>query len=35
MADVTSVLYTYDLWRAFFRDSGGNMLALMSEVARR
>jgi methylmalonyl-CoA/ethylmalonyl-CoA epimerase len=25
---------TYDLWMAFFRDSEGNLLALMSEVAR-
>lgn len=26
---------TYDLWMAFFRDSEGNTLALMSEVTRR
>jgi methylmalonyl-CoA/ethylmalonyl-CoA epimerase len=26
---------TYDLWMAFFRDSEGNIHALMSEVARR
>jgi methylmalonyl-CoA/ethylmalonyl-CoA epimerase len=25
---------TYDLWMTFFRDSEGNLLALMSEVAR-
>jgi methylmalonyl-CoA/ethylmalonyl-CoA epimerase len=25
---------THDLWMTFFRDSEGNMLALMSEVAR-
>ena len=25
---------TYDLWMAFFRDSEGNLLGLMSEVAR-
>lgn len=26
---------SYDLWMAFFRDSEGNMLGLMSEVPRR
>jgi methylmalonyl-CoA/ethylmalonyl-CoA epimerase len=25
---------TYDLWMAFFRDSEGNLLSLMSEVAK-
>ena len=27
-------LATHDLWLAFFKDSEGNMLALMAEVAR-
>jgi methylmalonyl-CoA/ethylmalonyl-CoA epimerase len=25
---------THDLWMTFFRDSEGNLLALMSEVSR-
>jgi catechol 2,3-dioxygenase-like lactoylglutathione lyase family enzyme len=29
-----ATLPTHDLWMAFFRDSEGNMLALMSEVVR-
>ena len=32
---VIAKMDTYDLWMAFFRDSEGNMLGLMSEVPRR
>lgn len=31
---VVAKLDTHDLWLAFFRDTEGNVLALMSEVAR-
>lgn len=32
---VIATMDTYDLWMAFFRDSEGNMHAVMSEVTRR
>lgn len=31
---VIAQMPSYDLWMSFFRDSEGNLLALMSEVAR-
>lgn len=31
---VIAQMSTYDLWMAFFRDTEGNLLALMSEVAK-
>lgn len=31
---VIAKMPTHDLWMTFFRDSEGNLLALMSEVAR-
>src|SRR5580658_5204730 len=31
---VVAKMPTHDLWMTFFRDSEGNLLALMSEVAR-
>ncbi len=31
---VIAAMPTHDLWMTFFRDSEGNLLALMSEVAR-
>ena len=32
---VIAKMETYDLWMAFFRDSEGNMHAVVSEVTRR
>jgi len=31
---VIAQMPSHDLWMSFFRDSEGNLLALMSEVAR-
>ncbi len=33
--ELVAKLSDHDLWMAFFRDSEGNLLALMSEVARK